>query len=40
MHALLQQSKLVWLKGVGHMPNLECENHFNASVAKFLETIT
>lgn len=39
MHVLLKQSELVWLEGVGHMPNLECETHFNSSVAEFLDRL-
>ena len=36
MSTLLKQSELVWMKGVGHMPNLECEGEFNEVVARLL----
>jgi 3-oxoadipate enol-lactonase len=36
MHALLRQSRLVWLPGVGHMPNLERPAEFNAALITFL----
>ena len=36
MHRLLAGSKLVWMEGVGHMPNLESEVVFNAELAEFL----
>ena len=36
MSTLLKQSELVWMNGVGHMPNLECEGEFNEAVARLL----
>jgi pimeloyl-ACP methyl ester carboxylesterase len=36
MHRLLVRSKLVWMEGVGHMPNLENEEAFNAELTEFL----
>jgi pimeloyl-ACP methyl ester carboxylesterase len=36
MHALLKDSRLLWLHGVGHMPNLEHPEGFNAALARFL----
>jgi pimeloyl-ACP methyl ester carboxylesterase len=37
MSGLLKQSELVWIKGVGHMPNLESEGEFNEALERFLE---
>lgn len=39
MRQLLSQSRLVWLPGVGHMPNLERPAEFNAALNTFLGTI-
>lgn len=39
MHGLLKGSRLVWLEGVGHMPNLEREKDFNAALADFLAQV-
>jgi pimeloyl-ACP methyl ester carboxylesterase len=39
MHALLEGSQLLWMKGIGHMPNLEGEKEFNATFAAFLNSI-
>ncbi len=36
MHGLLQGSRLLWLTGVGHMPNLEQPEAFNTALAGFL----
>ena len=36
MAALLKRSELVWMKGVGHMPNLEGEGEFNEALGRFL----
>ncbi|MHB1223719.1 MAG: alpha/beta fold hydrolase [Gemmatimonadaceae bacterium] len=36
MRELLQGSELVWLDGVGHMPNLESPEAFNSAVVRFL----
>lgn len=36
MHALLKDSRLFWLHGVGHMPNLERPEEFNAVLSGFL----
>ena len=40
MHALLKPSELVWMEGVGHMPNLEREVEFNAALRRFLQRVT
>jgi 3-oxoadipate enol-lactonase len=39
MQELLSHSRLVWLPGVGHLPNLERPAEFNAAVLAFLDTI-
>ena len=39
MRALLKRSELVWMEGVGHMPNLEREVEFNAALRRFLDRI-
>lgn len=39
MHALLRRSELVWMPGVGHMPNLECASEFNAALEHLLRTV-
>lgn len=39
MRDLLTDSELVWLEGVGHMPNLECTAAFNAALIQFLERV-
>lgn len=36
MQALLQDAELIWLKGVGHMPNLEAPDAFNAAIVRLL----
>ncbi len=36
MRDLLRGSELVWLEGVGHMPNLERPEAFNAGLIRFL----
>lgn len=36
MRDLLRDSELVWLDGVGHMPNLEGIGSFNAALTRFL----
>lgn len=36
MQRLLRGSELLWLRGVGHMPNLEAEAAFNAAIEKLL----
>ena len=36
MRDLLKGSELIWLEGVGHMPNLEDEASFNAALERFL----
>lgn len=36
MRDLLQGSELVWMEGVGHMPNLERDAEFNAALERFL----
>lgn len=37
MSNVLQRSELVWVKGVGHMPNLEREAEFNEALGRLLE---
>ncbi|HEY7887887.1 MAG TPA: alpha/beta hydrolase [Steroidobacteraceae bacterium] len=37
MHALVKGSRLLWLSGTGHMPNLEQPEAFNAALADFLD---
>jgi len=39
MHSLLKHSELVWMEGVGHMPNLENELEFNAAVRRLLSAV-
>jgi pimeloyl-ACP methyl ester carboxylesterase len=39
MHGFLKESRLVWLEGVGHMPNLEREAEFNALLTEFLSEV-
>ena len=36
MHTLLKDSQLLWLSGVGHMPNLEQPEAFNRALSGFL----
>jgi pimeloyl-ACP methyl ester carboxylesterase len=36
MRDLLRGSELVWLEGVGHMPNLESPEAFNAALIRLL----
>ncbi|HYU14960.1 MAG TPA: alpha/beta hydrolase [Candidatus Acidoferrum sp.] len=40
MHSLLRRSELVWMEGVGHMPNLEREAEFNAALEGLLARLT
>lgn len=40
LRALLKGSDLVWLEGVGHLPNLEHPDAFNRAVARFLQRMT
>ena len=37
MRDLVQGSELVWLAGIGHMPNLESPELFNATLIRWLE---
>ena len=37
MSTLLKRSELFWIKGVGHMPNLESEGEFNGALGRLLE---
>jgi pimeloyl-ACP methyl ester carboxylesterase len=37
MRDLLTESELLWLEGVGHMPNLESSDAFNTALARFLK---
>lgn len=39
MRALLKNSELLWIEGVGHMPNLEHPDAFNAALVHFLERL-
>lgn len=39
MHTLLKRSFLLWLKGVGHMPNLEQPTTFNMRLEQFLRAV-
>ncbi|HET9957250.1 MAG TPA: alpha/beta hydrolase, partial [Polyangiaceae bacterium] len=39
MRDLLTGSELVWLEGVGQMPNLESAAAFNAALTRFLERL-
>ncbi|HZT01144.1 MAG TPA: alpha/beta hydrolase [Steroidobacteraceae bacterium] len=39
MQTLLKGSRLLWLPGVGHMPNLEQPQAFNTALAEFLTQI-
>ena len=36
MRDLLERSQLVWLDGIGHMPNLESPEAFNSALIQFL----
>jgi pimeloyl-ACP methyl ester carboxylesterase len=40
MRALLKRSQLVWMEGVGHMPNLEREVEFIEAMERLLEAVT
>jgi pimeloyl-ACP methyl ester carboxylesterase len=39
MRALVKRSELVWMRGAGHMPNLEEAEGFNAALFRFLEAL-
>jgi pimeloyl-ACP methyl ester carboxylesterase len=39
MRDLLTESELLWIEGVGHMPNLESSDAFNIALAAFLKRI-
>jgi pimeloyl-ACP methyl ester carboxylesterase len=39
MHELLTGSELLWMKGVGHMPNLERPEKFNRALVNFLNGV-
>jgi len=39
MHKLLNGSEFVWMKGVGHMPNLEAAEDFNAALSRLLSRV-
>src|SRR5258708_15683684 len=38
MSGLMRRSELAWMKGVGHMPNLEREPQFNKALGRLLES--
>ena len=40
MTSLVKGSELVWIEGVGHMPNLESEGEFNKALGRLLERST
>jgi pimeloyl-ACP methyl ester carboxylesterase len=40
MRDLLEGSELVWLEGIGHMPNLESSERFNTALVRFLARLT
>src|SRR5215469_9894865 len=40
MTSLLKGAELVWIEGVGHMPNLESEGEFNKALGRLLERST
>lgn len=40
MTRLLKRSRLVWMEGVGHMPNMERPAEFNAALSGFLATLS
>jgi pimeloyl-ACP methyl ester carboxylesterase len=37
MSRLLKRSELAWIKGVGHIPNLESEEEFNEALGRLLQ---
>lgn len=39
MHRLIRRSQLLWIPGVGHMPNLESTREFNAALRGFLAAV-
>lgn len=39
MGELLKHSDLVWLEGIGHMPNLEAEEAFNLALGQLLDRV-
>jgi pimeloyl-ACP methyl ester carboxylesterase len=39
MHGLVKGSSLIWMNGVGHLPNLESALEFNAEVTTFLKEL-
>lgn len=39
MRDLLEDSELLWLSGIGHMPNLEASEEFNAGLGRLLRRI-
>jgi pimeloyl-ACP methyl ester carboxylesterase len=39
MRGLIADSELLWLDGIGHMPNLESPDEFNAALVRFLDNL-
>lgn len=39
MHGLVKRSSLIWMNGIGHLPNLESALEFNVEVTKFLNVV-
>lgn len=39
MHRLIPGSRLVWMEGIGHMPNLEAEEPFNEAMIGLLDSV-
>lgn len=39
MRDLVADSELLWLDGIGHMPNLESPDAFNAALVRFLDNL-
>lgn len=39
MHRLIRGSRLLWMEGIGHMPNLEAEEAFNDAMVGLLDAV-